>query len=108
MVQIFHEAFLKTLILESSEALHIDRIANITKALWILCQISKLFLNFAQTILSATTVPHLLSGADTDLDEGIPLLQLESQHVPVQSQSEIKSPDDKKSAIVEINEDASI
>ena len=41
-------------------------------------------------------MPHLLSGADTDLDEGIPLLQLVSQHVPVPSQSEIKSPDDKK------------
>ena len=71
-------------------------------------EISKLFLNFAQAILSATTVPHLLSGTDTDFDEGIPLLQLESQHFPVPSLSEVKSPDDKKSAIVEINEDASI
>ena len=51
------------------------------------------------------TVPHLLSGADSNFDEGIPLLQLESQHVPVPSQSEIKSPDDKKSVIVEVNED---
>ena len=54
-------------------------------------------------------MPHLLlSGADTDLDEEIPLLQLVSQHVPVPSLNEIISPDDKKSVIVEINEDASI
>ena len=50
-------------------------------------------------------MPHLLSGADSNFDEGIPLLQLESQNVPVPSQSEIKSPDDKKSVIVEVNED---
>ena len=42
----FLQAFLKTSILEHSEALHIVRIANITKPLWILYQISKLFLNF--------------------------------------------------------------
>ena len=45
-VHIFQQAFFKTSILEPSEALHIVRIANITKPLWILYQISKLFLNF--------------------------------------------------------------
>ena len=46
LVHIFQQAFLKTSILETSEALHIVRIANITKPFRILYQISKLFLNF--------------------------------------------------------------
>ena len=60
LVIIFQQAFLKTSILEPPEALHIVHIANITKPLWILYQISKLFLNFGQAISSEMTLPHLI------------------------------------------------
>ena len=49
------------LYLLASEALHIVRIANITKPLRILYQISKVFLNLAQAALSAMTLPHLVN-----------------------------------------------
>ena len=43
--------------LKPSEALHIICTANISKSLWILYQISKVFLNYPK--LSAMTLPHL-------------------------------------------------
>ena len=44
--------------LKASEALHIGCIRNITKPLWILYQLSKLFLNFWLGRKSVTTLPH--------------------------------------------------
>ena len=41
-------------------ALHICRIGNIAKPLWILYQLSKLLLNFGQGRKSVTTLPHLM------------------------------------------------
>ena len=46
LVQIFLLAFLRTSVLKASEALHIGRIAKITKLLRILYHLSKLSLDF--------------------------------------------------------------
>jgi hypothetical protein len=52
--------------------------------------------NTKEELINPLILSQDLLGADTDLDEEIPLLQLESQHVPVPSLSEIKSLHDKK------------
>ena len=47
------------LYLLASEALHIGRIGNMTKPLWILYQLSRPILNFGYGRKSVTTLPHL-------------------------------------------------
>ena len=66
LVQIFLQAFLRTSVLNASEVLHIGCIGNITKPLWILCQLSKLFLDFGWGRKFVMTLPHLTTDSPRD------------------------------------------